>query len=72
MYKINLQPINGYGITDPTYSIDRFGITEGSANPLLKTNGAGNFTFTSALSGVSIVNGSSINSIPNRITPFPF
>ena len=37
------------------------GITEGSANQLLKTNGAGNFTFTSALSGVSIVNGSSIN-----------
>jgi hypothetical protein len=53
--------LSGYGITDSPTVLTDLGITDGSANQLLKTNGAGNFTFTSALSGVSIVNGSSIN-----------
>jgi len=49
-----------FGITDSPESLTDLGITDGSANNVLTTDGSGNFSFVSSLTGVSLTNAGSI------------
>ena len=49
-----------FGITDSPEALTDLGITDGSANTLLTTDGSGNFSFVSSLTGVSITSAGSI------------
>lgn len=44
----------GYGITDAPSALTDLGITDGSANGILKTDGSGTFTFATTLSGLTL------------------
>ena len=57
--------IAGYGITDSPSVLTDLSITDGSADQVLKTDGAGNFTFTS----VSALSGSGIQNVVEDTTP---
>jgi hypothetical protein len=57
--------IAGYGITDSPSVLTDLSITDGSADQVLKTDGAGNFTFTS----VSALSGSGIQNIVEDTSP---
>ena len=50
----------GYGITDAPSALTDLGISDGAANTVLTTNGSGTFTFSTNLSGVSLVNAGSV------------
>ena len=43
----------GYGITDSPSALTDLSITDGSADQVLKTDGSGNFSFTSVSSLIS-------------------
>lgn len=49
-----------FGITDSPEALTDLGITDGSANNVLTTDGSGNFSFAASLTGVSLVNAGSI------------
>ena len=55
----------GYGITDSPSALTDLSITDGSADQVLKTDGSGNFSFTS----VSALSGSGIQNLSEDTTP---
>ena len=57
--------IAGYGITNSPSALTDLSITDGSADQVLKTDGSGNFTFTS----VSALSGSGIQNLSEDSTP---
>jgi len=50
----------GYGITDSPTVLTDLGISDGSANGIFKTDGAGNFTFATSLSNLTLTSVASI------------
>jgi hypothetical protein len=50
----------GYGITDSPTALTDLGISDGSANGILKTDGSGNFSFVTSLSGLTLTSVASI------------
>jgi hypothetical protein len=58
----------GYGITDSPTTLTDIGITDGDANQFLKTDGAGDFTFTSTLSGGTLTSTTSLNFAGDAVT----
>lgn len=57
--------IAGYGISDSPSALTDLSITDGSADQVLKTDGSGNFSFTS----VSALSGSGIQNLVEDTTP---
>lgn len=57
--------VAGYGITDSPSALTDLSITDGSADQVLKTDGSGNFSFTS----VSSLSGSGIQNIVEDTSP---
>ena len=55
----------GYGITDSPSALTDLSITDGSADQVLKTDGSGNFSFTS----VSALSGSGIQNLSEDTSP---
>jgi len=60
--------IAGYGITDSPEVLTDIGISDGSANEFLTTDGAGSFTFTDTLSGGVLTATSSLNFAGSPVT----
>ena len=58
----------GYGITDSPEVLTDLGISDGSANEFLKTDGSGNFAFTNTLTGGVLTSTSSLNFAGSAVT----